>query len=198
MNFQTNTSNQQSIITELLHPQYELEFKLIEKKEFVEGLFWGKPRFGHPEGAIINHIHDVLNNIHKIPNLSDKELQQLRLIAYIHDTFKHKEAAYRKLLGRKYEYSHAVLAYNFAKEIIIDQQVLDIILWHDEAYFCWQKEKFNLLEESNTQWNKLMENIKDCLNLYIHFFRCDTQTGGKMQEPLIWFEKKIKKHLTNK
>jgi hypothetical protein len=44
---------------------------------------WGKPRNGHPEGAVTHHIADVLKNVEKLSTA--ETLEKLRLIAIIHD-----------------------------------------------------------------------------------------------------------------
>ena len=45
---------------EMLKPETELEVRLLENPLFQEGLNWGKPRFGHPEGKVGLHVRDVL------------------------------------------------------------------------------------------------------------------------------------------
>jgi len=73
-----------------LKPETALEAQIIADPEFQAGLFWGKPRYGHPEGQIINHIPEVLANVDKLP-VSAEIRRKLRLITYVHDTFKHIE-----------------------------------------------------------------------------------------------------------
>lgn len=34
-----------------------------QNKDLNEGLHYGKPRPGHPEGQVINHVKEVLENI---------------------------------------------------------------------------------------------------------------------------------------
>ena len=43
-------------ISSFLKPETELEHKLISDKEFIEGVLWGEPREGHPEGQVIFHV----------------------------------------------------------------------------------------------------------------------------------------------
>ena len=50
-------------IEELIKAETALELQLINEPEFRKGLIWGTPRFGHPEGTIVLHINEVLNNI---------------------------------------------------------------------------------------------------------------------------------------
>jgi hypothetical protein len=76
---------------EELQPETELEYMLLRDPEFTTGLGWGIPRYGHPEGEVYKHIREVLENVDLL-QLAPKERQQLRLIAFAHDTFKYKEA----------------------------------------------------------------------------------------------------------
>ena len=54
------------VIEGLLKPETDIENQLINDPDFKEGLFWGKPRYGHPEGKVIYHIAEVLKNIDQL------------------------------------------------------------------------------------------------------------------------------------
>ena len=47
---------QMNAIEGQLKPETDIEHKLINHPDFMKGLFWGQPRYGHPEGKIIYHI----------------------------------------------------------------------------------------------------------------------------------------------
>mgnify|MGYP000898932673 CR=1 FL=1 len=81
---------QMNAIEGQLKPETDIEHKLINHPDFMKGLFWGQPRYGHPEGKIIYHIAEVLKNIDQL-NINLHTRQQLRLIAFLHDTFKYLE-----------------------------------------------------------------------------------------------------------
>ena len=52
-------------------------------------LDWGKPRSGHPEGSIRNHIEELEANLERLaPHLSTEEIGKLRVLIHTHDTFK--------------------------------------------------------------------------------------------------------------
>ena len=85
-----NALLQTDIIEGLLKPETDPEHKLIHDPEFREGLFWGQPRYGHPEGKVIFHIAEVLKNIDKL-DIDKCTRRQLREVAFLHDTFKHIE-----------------------------------------------------------------------------------------------------------
>ncbi|MDV7390303.1 hypothetical protein RZS08_03065, partial [Arthrospira platensis SPKY1] len=55
------------LIEKTLQPETDLERQLILHPEFREGLLWGVPRYGHPEGEIYKHIREVLDNIERLP-----------------------------------------------------------------------------------------------------------------------------------
>jgi len=95
-------------IESLLKPETDLEKALVSAPQFREGLLWGKPRYGHPEGKVLYHIKEVFANIEKIS--TDPIIRsQLRLIALVHDTFKYAED---KVRGKDRDWSkhHAVIA----------------------------------------------------------------------------------------
>lgn len=167
----------------------ELEQTIIENPEWQEGLFFGKPRYGHPEGKIIAHIHEVLANVENLHwKVSLQDYQRLRLITLIHDTFKHKVDETKPKIGDNH---HAVIARKFAERYINDKATLDIIELHDEAYHAWCQEYFcHNPQKAHERLQKLLARIKDHLQLFYLFFVCDTQTGDKNQESLRWFERK--------
>ncbi|MCC6724393.1 MAG: HD domain-containing protein [Saprospiraceae bacterium] len=164
-------------------PENDFEARLLESPEFQEGLNWGKPRFGHPEGKVGYHVRDVLENVERqAKNLEDK--QKLRLIAIAHDAFKYKEF----VLGRRIKH-HGMLAREFMEAHINDPVLLDIIELHDEAFYCWRNaylEQNQLVAQQRLE--KLLERMGENLPLYFDFYKCDTQTGDKVQAPLYWFE----------
>ena len=176
------------VIDGLLKPETDIENQLINHPDFMEGLFWGKPRYGHPEGKVIYHIAEVLKNIDQL-NINLHTRQQLRLVAFLHDTFKYLEDTKRP---RDWSKHHGVLARNFATQFIDDEVVLKIIEHHDEAFYSWRAQYvFNKVEDGEKRLEKLLKNIGDDLQTFYHFFKCDTQTGDKNQKPLNWFEATI-------
>jgi len=138
---------QKKIISKLIAPETALERKIISEEEYINGLFWGKPRYGHPEGNVIYHIKEVLDNVDRIPNLDNNSRALLRIVTLVHDTFKYKENQSRKILGRTPENHHAVYAANFIKEFTDNQDLINIIRLHDEAYYCWKLLRFDRPED---------------------------------------------------
>ena len=179
---------QTDVIEGLLRPETDIEHTLINDPEFKKGLFWGTPRYGHPEGKIIYHIVEVLENIDKL-KINPQTRQQLRLVAIIHDTFKHLEDQNRP---RDWSQHHSAIARRFAENIIEDVAVLNIIEHHDEAFYSWRAQYvFQQKKKGEARMEKLLNNLgQDLQNFYL-FFKCDTQTGDKNQKPIKWFEETV-------
>ncbi|WMX14997.1 MULTISPECIES: hypothetical protein [unclassified Aureispira] len=178
-------SNDTNTIIRYVNPESTLEQTIVRDKYWQVGAFWGEPRPGHPEGKVIYHIHEVLQNVDKATQ-HKKMRQQLRLITIIHDTFKHLEEQTRPRTD--WSKHHAIYALKFAKKYIHDQAVLDVIELHDDAYYAWCAACAGYEEKSNQLLNRLRTRLKDNLQLFYLFFKCDTQTGDKYQSPVTWFE----------
>ena len=65
----------------------ELEHQITQHSEWLEGIEYGEPRRGHPEGAVKYHIAEVLFNVDQF-FIDSPERPRLRLMALMHDTFK--------------------------------------------------------------------------------------------------------------
>jgi hypothetical protein len=75
---------------DILQPETSLEASFLEDEEFCRGLVWGVPRYGHPEGTIWRHILEVNENIDGM-DITSEERRLLRIVNWVHDTFKHIE-----------------------------------------------------------------------------------------------------------
>ena len=181
----------ESEILRHLVPETELERRIIGVPMFVEGLMWGEPRYGHPEGKVLYHIPEVMQNIENV-NIPIDALtrQRLRLITLTHDTFKHKED---KNVPRDWSQHHGVLARRFMENHTKDKAILETLELHDEAYYCWRLEVLdNNPRQAQVRLDALLRRVEDFLQLYYIFFKCDTRTGDKTQAPVKWFEQRIK------
>ncbi len=177
-------------IETILKPETELEKALLDSDEFCKGLLWGKPRYGHPEGKVVYHIKEVLQNIDKL-KVDSLTRKNLRIIAFVHDTFKYLED--KRGASRDWSRHHSMIARRFMENYITDQDVLDVIELHDEAYYSWRlKMLYNHKKEGALRLQELLTRLKGNLQLYYLFFKCDTKTGDKTQSPLYWFETNIK------
>jgi hypothetical protein len=172
-----------------LHPETLLEACFLEDTEFCRGLQWGVPRYGHPEGTIWAHIIEVNANIDRLPVDADTR-RQLRIICWVHDTFKHIE---HRGSPRDWTRHHGVYARKFLARYIDDPLLLNVVEYHDEAYYCWRLgHLYHRLEDSNIRLETLKERVGEYWQLYYLFFKCDTATGDKNPAPLQWFEETMK------
>lgn len=179
-------------IEELIQPETPLEKILLREDAVRKGMMWGKPRKGHPEGKVLFHVREVLDNVEEIA-ATDFMREQLRLITILHDTFKYQEVYTHP---RDWSLHHAVIARQFAEQFINDQAVLDVIELHDNAYYCWRALKNGQpLEHADHCINHLFSQLGNNIELYYQFFKCDTQTGDKVQEPLSWFGERVLKQM---
>lgn len=176
-------------IQHYVRPESKLEQEIIKDKAWMQGAFWGVPRPGHPEGRIIYHIREVLDNVDRLV-CGDEIRAHLRLITIIHDTFKYLEETIRPRTD--WSKHHAAYARNFAAQFIEDEFLLDIIELHDEAYYAWRHEVKGRKKIAANQINRLFDRLgEEHLQLFYLFFKCDTQTGDKTQDPIYWFESNI-------
>lgn len=169
-----------------LKPETETERRIMQQLDWQKGLMWGKPRFGHPEGKVLYHIEEVLENVERL-KIDTETRSALRLITITHDSFKYKED---RGCPRDWSRHHSILARQFLEQFIDNQAILDVIELHDEAYYIW-KMQLNLFkkEAAHQRLEKLLFRLNDNVALFYLFFKCDTQTGDKTQVPLVWFEK---------
>ncbi len=162
----------------------DLERTIASDPAWQQGVVWGKPRYGHLEGAIQFHIADVLANIDR-QQPPPEERRILRLIAIIHDTFKYRVNDFKPKMGSNH---HAHIARVFAEKYISDPVILNLIELHDEAYNSWSlgayKHRWSLAEE---RINSLLAKLGPSLPLYVRFFLADSRTDSKDQTPVEWF-----------
>ena len=168
---------------QLLNPETSIEREFFTQERFVRGLAYGKPRAGHPEGVVAYHVREVLDNVHTYASSSIRT--QTRLIAFLHDSFKHEV---NKALPRHGENHHGMIARRFAEGYITDASVLEVIELHDEAYNAFnlgaRKKDWRAAEERACA---LLHRLGDARELYLLFYRCDNETGDKSREGLDWF-----------
>lgn len=185
----TVKKDKKAIIRQLVRPETTLEKQIINDLDWQTGAFWGEPRPGHPEGKIIYHIREVLDNVDKATTNS-KLREQLRLVTILHDTFKHLEEQVRPRTD--WSKHHAIYALDFAKKYVADKAVLQVIELHDEAYYAWRYYQYGKIEAAGQRLQFLIERLGENLQLFYLFFKCDTQTGDKYQAPVAWFETNAK------
>lgn len=184
----TNRSSDGIDYYSYLQPENELERLFLQDDAFLLGLTWGKPRYGHPEGQIYKHIREVLDNIDSWGR-DFPYREALRIIAFVHDTFKYQED---KSYPRDWSKHHSIYARKFLENYTQDPSMLNVTELHDEAYHCWcLRFLYQQPEAAKRRLKALLDRLGDDLQLYYLFFKCDTRTGDKNQAPLKWFEETI-------
>lgn len=179
------------LIKDIIKPENGIEEAIVADPLFIQGALYGKPRKGHPEGQVIYHIKEVLANVDKYDKNSEHRFE-LRIIAILHDTFKNKVDQTKPKAGENH---HAMIARRFAEKFTTNTAVLKIIELHDEAYNAWQVggrrgDWYEAKRRAEKLIGKLMSD-EDILDLYLKFYRCDNETGDKLQECYSWFEEQI-------
>ncbi|MGH2458942.1 MAG: hypothetical protein ACRDIY_08745 [Chloroflexota bacterium] len=166
----------------------DLERRIAADPAWRAGIWWGEPRPGHPEGAIADHVADVLRNVDRLERDSP-DRARLRLIALVHDTFKH---AVDPRLPRSGDNHHAARAAAFLARFTDDPGAILVTRTHDDAFNAWRvgarDEKWPRAEERAA---RLCDLLGEHLELYLAFFACDNLTGDKQPEPYEWFREFI-------
>jgi hypothetical protein len=178
-------------IISIIKPENGIETAIVNDAVFIEGCSYGKPRSGHPEGEVIYHIQEVLANIDKYYS-DDEDRKFLRVIALVHDTFKHKVDRNKPKVGENH---HGRIAMKFAENYTTRDEVLLVIERHDDAYNAWSKGgRHGDWHQAQRKANQLIQGLitEGCLDLYVKFYECDNKTGDKTQECFEWFQHLIK------
>ncbi len=167
-------------------PESELERAVAEDPELLTGLEWGKPRSGHPEGAVAAHVADLLERIDR-DGESGERRSRLRFLALVHDSFKYRVAVGFPRRGKNH---HAMQARRFAERYTADEGVLDAIELHDRPYALWRRYRRGRLKEE--AFEKMMDRVAD-RDLFLAFVVLDGATEGKSREPVRWFQEELER-----
>lgn len=176
----------------LLHemvPETDLERRIMLDQDWVDGLSYGTPRRGHPEGAVVYHIPAVLANVEKYAiDLVDRNW--LRVVALVHDNFKYQVDRTKDRTGENH---HGWLARHFAERYVTNETVLTVIEFHDEAFLSWKKAISNgKLSAGTARAERLILRLSElpdgAIPFFMRFFKCDNETGDKIQDSVRWFQ----------
>ena len=160
----------------------ELLNQIVADPQYQENLDWGQPREGHPEGSIRAHIEELEGNLDALSSLlTDDEQSKLRVLVHTHDTFKPKA---KRGVSISHPKSHASLAREFLSRFCHDQELLNIVQFHDEPYAIWKKHKQG--GAISDRYLALLRTIQDW-DLFLAFLLIDGCTDGKSTEPIEWF-----------
>ena len=166
-------------------PETELERRVTAEPVLLEGLAWGEPRAGHPEGAVGTHVSHLLSAIEESGESGDRR-ERLRFMALVHDAFK---SQVRERLPRVGENHHAMRARRFAEKFTDDPGLLAAIELHDRPYSLWRKmQRKGKLDERG--FERMMRRVSDP-SLFLRFIEIDGSTEGKRPEPIEWFRDEL-------
>jgi hypothetical protein len=164
----------------------ELERAIAEEPEWRTGVEWGKARLGHPEGAVKHHIADVLANVER-EAVSPEDRRRLRLAALVHDSFKYRAPEGSARVGSAGH--HGTLAAEFLKSFVDDDELVEVVRWHDEAFAAWLGfVKRGDRRRAEQRARELVKRLGPALPLFQRFFRADNATEGKSPDSVEWFE----------
>ncbi|MFN8612105.1 MAG: hypothetical protein U0931_31460 [Vulcanimicrobiota bacterium] len=149
---------------------------------YQENLNWGKPRRGHPEGTLANHIHDLEQNLERVRHLlGPDEEDRLRLLIHVHDICK-PEAWVG--VDSDHPQNHAFMARRLLEQICDDPTLLAITQFHDDGYTMYQY--FRSVHRYTPRLRQLLCEVGD-VELFMLFFLVDSCTAGKHREPVDWW-----------
>lgn len=168
-------------------PETDLERRLDADSRLVEGLAWGRPRKGHPEGAVANHVADLLTTIEEWGE-SGSRRADLRFISLVHDAFKHAVSPLRPKAGENH---HAMRARRFAEEYTGDERVLATIELHDRPYGLWRRRR-RTAGVPDHKVDAMLARIPD-LGLFLRFVELDGSTEGKTRRPIEWLLEEVRR-----
>jgi hypothetical protein len=166
-------------------PESELESALIEDPELREGLAWGKPRSGHPEGSVGAHVADLLGTIDRWGERGQRR-RELRFLALVHDSMKYRVRDWLPKVGENH---HAMRARRFAEQYTSDERLLATIEQHDRPYALWRKmRRRGRVDEQGLE--RMLERIPD-RDVFMRFVELDGATEGKRPEPVEWLREEL-------
>jgi hypothetical protein len=168
-------------------PETDLERRVTAEPELLDGLAWGEPRAGHPEGAVGTHVSHLLETLDESGETGERR-ELLRFMALVHDSFKYQV---RERLPRAGENHHAMRARRFAERFTDDERLLAAIQFHDRPYSLWRKlQRRGKLDERG--FRRMIRQIGEP-ELFLRFIELDGSTEGKRPEPIAWFRDELVK-----
>jgi hypothetical protein len=168
-------------------PESELERKLAADPMLLEGLAWGKPRSGHPEGRVGEHVADLLRTLDRWGEAGERRAE-LRFMALVHDSLKCEVSNWRPRTGENH---HAMRARRFAEGYTGDERLLAAIELHDRPYAIWRRVRRSGIPQEGAI-DRMLERIPD-VDLFLRFVELDGSTEGKDPDPVRWFREQLER-----
>jgi hypothetical protein len=171
--------------------------QVVHSDIYKKNILYGKPRRGHAEGTVKAHIDELEQNlaliVAKLGGFDNVDYIKLKILIHVHDTFKVDAKQDSPILDPQ---SHASLARAFLAPFTIDEDLLNMVQYHDIGYAVYRKfkEKGKLDEERLKAALDKMQN----LDLFVIFCIIDACTASKGREMIRWFVDYVEKHYTLK
>lgn len=168
-------------------PETELERRVTEDPLLLQGLAWGTPRPGHPEGAVGKHVADLLETIEAWGEQQPRRAE-LRFISIVHDALKFRVREWLPHAGANH---HALRARRFAERYTDDERLLAAIELHDRPYGLWRRMR-RTGKLDRRALDEMLARLPD-LGLFLRFVELDGSTEGKKPEPIEWFRTELER-----
>lgn len=170
-----------------MNPWQEIHWQVISDPRYLEGVTYGKPRTGHAEGTVANHLVDLDANLERIKLLlTEDEYWKLKVIIHVHDTFK---LWAKRDVAIDDPRSHASLAKDFLSRFTPNEDLLRMVQYHDEGFALWKQwEAKGSYNQARMQNNILT--IRD-MDLFLIFCMLDGYTPSKDHEKICWWIKEV-------
>ena len=175
----------------------EILDKITNSERYKKNIRYGEPRPGHAEGTVKAHIAELEENLTAMldvdyvgVSLAITYCEKLEILIHVHDSFKAESGRNKPILDQE---SHSSLARIFLAQYTNDQDLLNIVQYHDLNYSVYRNYKESKRHVIN--YEKLKEGlskIKD-LDLFLLFCIIDSCTKSKGREMIKWFVKYVHK-----
>ena len=170
--------------------------RVISDPRYLNNILYGKPRPGHAEGSVKAHIEelqDILEYLNHRYSFPEEIYWKLCVLVHVHDSFKADAKRDSPILDPQ---NHASLAKKFLAEFTDDEDMLNIVQFHDLGFAVYRKYKTTgRFDEAKLMHG--LNSIQD-LDLFLWFVIIDTGTASKGREGVTWFVNKVNELLPDK
>lgn len=177
----------------IMNPMKDVLDKVKRDPRYLRNIEFGEPRSGHPEGMVKFHIRDLENNLELLwrqGRVRDRNAYwKLKFLIHVHDALKAEAKAYTSPHHPK---NHAYIARQYASQFTDDEDLLNMIQFHDENYKLW-RDYTQTGRYDGKRFRRLLTTIQDW-DLFLIFLIIDGCTAGKEYAKLSWFIGEVKKH----
>lgn len=171
-----------------LHGRDELEQTILRDPQVAQGLVYGKPRWGHPEGAVGAHVAELWGIIDAVGDmLTPAETCDLRLLALLHDIGKFAPKSPDTP-------HHGVSGRRIAARYISDPLLLECIELHDDPYRLWKRER-RTGEDVWPALTRVFDRVRPRFGAFVLFCTIDGSTGDKDPAPRLWLHQQAHRYV---